>query len=231
MDLTKVCAAPPEGRRVQTTMRPRTPLALLLLVLLSLGMGGCLFDHPLTEMSSTNIDTRLLGVFEFSEVKPAKTPAGQLENENHPIIHRVAVLPLDNSRYIIYYRDFSKKPAQVLKYIGWISRVDNSYYLTFLDQTEGSGTFGKYGFFYFQWLFPGDFRLFAPNLKDVDTASSSYKLRAAVRKALKAGTLFPYEATAWRKIARIWWDPEGAATGTTIPPEFEKGTTRDHPGL
>jgi len=215
----------------------RTPLALILLALLPLGLGGCLFDHPLTGFSSTNIDTRLLGVFEYKEAppsdpkKPTPTPTPSPDAVDHSIIHRLAVLPLGANRYQIYYRDFSKKPAQVDKFVGWISRVDSQYYVTFQDQTEGSPTFGKYGFFRFQWQFPGDFTLYAPDLKDLAATTSSFQLRQEVRKRLKAGTLFPYTATFWKKIARVWWDTAGAKNGTSIPKEFENGTTRDDPGL
>jgi hypothetical protein len=209
----------------------RSPLALLALVLLSLGLGGCFFDNPLSEWSSTNIDTRLLGVFEFKEADKEAAKRNQPSDVDTSIIHRVAVLPLDDSRYVIYYRDFSKKPAKVWKFIGWISRVDSRYYLTVRDETDGSQTFGKYGFFKFEWEFPGNILIYSPDVKDFDTAASPYKLRVAVRQKLKEGTLFPYEATWWRKIARVWEDPAGAADGTSIPPEFEKGTTLENPGL
>ncbi len=209
----------------------RTPLALALMIVLPLCLGGCLFDHPLTGLSSTNIDTRLLGVFEFKEAdknKLAKKPVDPADD--HSIIHRVAVLPLGANRYVIYYRDFSKKPAKVDKYIGWISRVGSSYYLTFQDDTEGSSTFGKYGFFGFEWEFPGNISLYAPDLNGLESASS-YRLRAEVRKKRKTGTLFPYEATYWKKIARVWQDPIGAEAGTSIPKEFETGTTLDNPAF
>lgn len=211
----------------------RSPLVLALLAVLCLGLGGCLFDHPLTGFSSTNIDTRLLGVFEFKEAqkvdpkKPAPTPVPGVDNS---IIHRMAVLPLDANRYVIYYRDFSKKPAKVDKFIGWISRVDSRYYITFQDVTEGSGTFGKYGFFAFEWEFPGNILLYAPDLKDFDQASS-FKLRTEVRKKVKAGTLFPYTPTYWQKIARVWWNPLQPKVEPVIPKEFEDGTKLENPGL
>jgi hypothetical protein len=223
-------------------MKPlRTTLALLLLAALPLGLGGCLFDHPLTEVSSTNIDTRLLGVFEFKEgTKNRKEAAavakkrGARSEDNEVEIHRVAILPFSDSRYVIYYRDFSKKPAQTSKFIGWISRVDSSYYLTFRDETPGSPTFGKYGFFKFEWEYPGNFLLYAPDMKDLEHASS-YQMRVGVRKRLKAGVLFPYEATYWQKIARVWGTPKDfnlrVGEPDALPPEFENGTKLDSPGL
>jgi hypothetical protein len=222
----------------------RTTLALLLLAALPLGLGGCLFDHPLTEVSSTNIDTRLLGVFEFREGTKNKKEANaaakkqdakpDADKDNDVEIHRLAVLPLSDSRYVIYYRDFSKKPAQTMKFIGWISRVDSSYYLTFHDETPGSQTYGKYGFFKFEWEFPGNFLLYAPDMKGLEQASS-YQMRVGVRKRLKAGVLFPYEATYWQKISRVWGKPKdfGLRVGEpdALPPEFENGTKLDNPGL
>lgn len=222
----------------------RHPLALLLLALLPLGLGGCLFDQPLTSptsLTTPNIDSRLLGVFEFREgsqekPKPAPSPDPDAKPTPSPTpdnvnVQRLAVLPLGPNQYVIYYRDFSKKPAQTLKFTGWLSRVDATNYLSFRDDTEGSATFGKYGFFRFEWEFPGNFLLYAPDMKDSEAAKSPFEMRRALRAKLKAGTAFPYQATYWRKIARIWWDPKGAEAGTTIPPEFEKGTTREDPGL
>ncbi len=233
-------------RKPSATIRTmfRHPLALLLLALFTLGLGGCLFDQPLTSptaLTAPNIDSRLLGVFEFRDGSQEKskpktsgdpdaspTPSPTPDNVN---VQRVAVMPLGPNHVVIYYRDFSKKPAQTLKFTGWLSRVDSSNYLSFRDDTEGSATFGKYGFFKFEWEFPGNILLYAPDMKDSENAPSSYALRRILRTKLKAGTAFPYEATYWKKIARIWWNPAGAAEGTTIPPEFENGTTRENPGL
>jgi hypothetical protein len=210
----------------------RNPLALLLLALLPLGLGGCLFDHPLTSptsLASPNLDSRLLGVFEYRQ--PPKVEPGVIAKPEDYTIHRLAVLPLGPNRCVIYYRDFSKKPVQTLKFLGWMSRVDSTNYISFRDDTEGSPTFGKYGFFKFEWEFPSDILLFAPDVRTLETAKSSFAMRRALRAGLKAGTAFPYEATKWEKIARIWWNPAGAESGATIPPEFEHGTTIDKPGL
>ncbi|MDD5198537.1 MAG: hypothetical protein PHC88_01935 [Terrimicrobiaceae bacterium] len=213
---------------------PRNPLALLLLALLPLCLAGCLLDFPLTSphaVTSPNIDTRLLGVFEFREPPPGKPKPGVVLKPEDYSIQRIAVLPLDANHYVIYYRDFSKKPAETSKFLGWISRVDSRYYLSFEDQTTGSSTLGKYGFFKFEWQFPGNFLLYAPDLKDSDHAHSPYEVRRSLRNKLKAGTAFPYEATTWQRIARIWWDPAGAQSGATIPKEFETGTKLENPGL
>jgi hypothetical protein len=212
-------------------------LALIFLALLPIGLGGCLFDEPLTSptaLTSPNIDTRFLGVFEFrSAPKPKRgdpAPKPEAKPGDNDEIQRVAVLPLGPNKYVIYHRDFSKKSSKTTKFIGWISRVDSSYYLSFQDVTDGSPTFGKYGFFRYDWEFPGNFLLYAPDMSGSEH-ENSFGMRRALRAKLKAGTAFPFAATYWKKIARVWWDPAGAEAGTTIPPEFETGTTRENPGL
>lgn len=200
-------------------------LPLLLLPVLALGLSGCLFDQPLTawsNLTSPAIDSRLLGVFEFKQ--NGKKP------DDPAIIHRAAVLPLGPNRYVIYYRDFSKKPAKTLKFVGWLSRVDNATYLSLEDQTEGSPTFGQHSFARYQWEFPGNFLISAPNVPEAANAANPYRVRRALRAQLKAGSAFPFEATYWKKIARIWWNPRDAVP-TEIPVEFEKGTERVNPGL
>ncbi len=204
----------------------RAPLTSLLLALLPLGLGGCLFNQPLTaptNVTSPNLDSRLAGVFEYRE-------AGKKPGEP-PKIHRAAILPVGPNHYVIYYRDFSKKPARTLKFKGWISRVDTREYLSIEDQTAGSPTFGKFAFARFQWEFPGNFILGAPNVPDAADAKNPYRVRRALRAQLKAGSAFPFTPTYWKKIARVWWNPKDAEAGLNIPPEFEKGTDRPFPAF
>ncbi len=226
--------------------RFRPLLAPLLLVLLPLALGGCLFDHPLTSptgLTSPNLDSRFAGVFEFREIKEkpgAKPGENAKPNDAKPgadakpedvTIHRLAVLPLGANHYVVYYRNFGKKPARTMKFLGWVSRVDTKYYFSFQDETDGEPSKGRYGFFRFVWRFPGDFTLYAPDAKEFESATSSYQMRKILRAKLKAETAFPYEGTAWKKIARVWWDPAGAGSGATIPPEFEKGTKLENPAF
>jgi hypothetical protein len=235
-----------EALRSMTRLR-RHPLALLLLVLVPLGLGGCLFDHPLTNpenLTSPNLDSRFTGVFEFREPKDKtkekekSKKADKKKDKDEPIdnpddynIQRMAVLPVSANHYVIYYRDFSKKPTQTHKFLGWISRVDQDYYISFQDETDGSPSRGKYGFFKFVWEFPGDFRLYAPDAKEFEGATSSYQMRRLLRAKLRNNTAFPYEATEWKKIARIWWNPLEKPAEPQIPKEFESGTTLVNPGL
>jgi hypothetical protein len=206
----------------------RTTLALAAGAALLLGLGGCLTDSPLTSSASTNIDTRLLGVFEYDSGGGRKKDGGDEASEKE--ILRVAVLPRSEDEYLIYYRDESKKPVETLEFIGWISRVDENYYLAIKDVTGGSSTFGKFSFMKFTWRWPGNIILHAPDQAGLEHASS-FQLRKAVRQKLRDDTLFPYEGTYWNKIARVWWDPKAENPATTIPKEFYTGTKRKHPGL
>jgi hypothetical protein len=211
----------------------RPALAAVLAALASLLLVGCLDDTPITATASTNIDTRLLGVFEYQErVKRAETDPALADGEKPPmIIHRAAILPRDADTYWIYYRNFSQSPAKVLRFIGWISRVDGDHYLSFQDDTAGSRTLGKFSFVKFAWTFPGNFTISAPNMQGVEAGATPFDRRAIVRARLEEGTLFPYEATPWDKIARVYWDRKAENPTIEIPKEFEEGTTRQFPGL
>lgn len=204
-----------------------TKLRNLLALLLLAGLSGCLYDQPLTSHPSTNIDTRFLGVFEFKERVRKRDGDGEEEDK----IQRVAILPHSESRYLIYYRDYSKKPVQTLTFIGWISRVDQAYYLTFRDETPGSETFGRYGFVGFDWKWPGNFMIFAPDVAGFEGAKSPFAMRQILRKKRKDGSLFPYQGTYWTRIARIWWDRKNPDPLTTVPKEFETGRDAKGPLL
>ncbi len=209
----------------------RTILAVVISAGALLGLGGCLTDSPLTQDASTNIDTRLLGVFEHDGSSgDSRRARGEAEDSDKKELLRVAVLPRNENEYLIYYRDESKKPIETLQFVGWISRVDQKYYLTLEDVTEGSSTLGKFSFMKFTWRWPGNIILHAPDQAGLEGATS-FQLRQAVREKLKDGTLFPYEGTYWTRIARVWWDPKAENPATTIPKEFYTGTKRKHPGL
>ncbi len=206
----------------------RTTLACLAATAL-VSLSGCLTDFPLTSTASTNIDTRLLGVFEYDQ-KPNRRRGEALADDEKKVTQRVAVLPRNGDEYLVYHRDFDKKPARTTVFVGWISRVDNDYYLTLEDVTDDSPTRGKFTFLRYEWRWPGNFIVYAPDLKELENVSS-YEMRQAVRARLKDDTMFPFEGTYWTKIARVWWDPEAENPAATIPPEFEKGTKRNFPGL
>lgn len=208
------------------------PRNLLVLLVAVLGLSGCLYEKPLSSTPSTNIDTRLLGVFEFSEKvrkrDAADEDASGEDAEEKENVQRVAILPHGESRYIIYYRDYSKSPVQTLTFIGWITRVDNDYYLSYRDDTPGSETFGRYGFLKFEWKWPGSFMVYMPDSDAFAGVPTSYAMRQMLRTKRKDGTLFPYQGTFWERIARVWWDQGNPDPLTTVPKEFETG--RDEKG-
>jgi hypothetical protein len=210
-------------------MQRRLP-ALLAALTIAMSQSGCLYDSPLTSAPSTNIDTRLLGVFEFDENYDERSSrkrgeeAGEEEaREEKRKVMRVAILPLDEDHYRILYRDLSKKPLRTLEFRGWISRVDEDYYLTLEDTTEGSPTFGKYAWVKFGWRWPGDFYVSTPDIAGFENVTP-YEMRKAVRLKRNGGTLFPFASTYWRKLDRIWWDWRGKTPPQDeIPKAFETG--------
>jgi len=190
-------------------------------------LSGCLFDSPLTTTASTNLDTRLLGVFEYVEDSTREVNG---ESVTVTKIHRVASLPKNEDEYTIYYRVSGDGPTKTAQFTGWISRVKEQYYLNVRDDTPGSPTIGKFAFAEFEWIWPADIRTTSLDLKGLETATP-FQLREAVRQKLKDGTLTPYEGTRWTRIARIYWDPKNPDPVTTIPSAFENGTTLPYPGL
>ncbi len=224
------------ARTLTFLKKVRPALALAVAVLL---LTGCLFDTPITSNASTNIDTRLLGVFEYKQLvdRDATETVEVIEIvdgeeviqvvEPPMIIHRVAILPRDEDTYWIYYRNFGQTPAKVLRFIGWISRVDGDYYLSFQDDTAGSQAFGKFAFAKAEWIYPGNFAVSSPNMQGMENAATPYEMRRALRARLKEDTLFPYEPTPWNKIARVYWDRKAENPTVAIPKEFEEGTTEE----
>lgn len=214
----------------ESTTWPQRLIAAAFLAVVILPLAGCLYDSPLTAQASTNLDTRLLGVFEY---KQSPTAPDDATGDDRPkfIIHRVALIPRTEDTYWIFYRNFGETPAKTLRFIGWISRVDQKYYLSIQDDTAGSATFGKFSFVKFDWSFPGNFTVSSPNMQDLENVATPFEMRKGLRARLAEGTLFPYEATPWDKIARIYWDRKAENPEATIPKEFFEGTERDLPGL
>ncbi len=209
--------------------RARSALGMAFAAVACLALAGCLYDTPITPNASTNIDTRLLGVFEYQQ-RVEGAEVGE-DGERPKIIHRAAILPRGEDTYWIYYRNFSVAPAKVFRFIGWISRVDGDHFLSLQDDTVDSPTLGKFAFVKFDWSFPGNFSISAPNMQGVEGAVTPGEMRTALRARLADDTLFPYEATPWEKIARISWDRTAENPTIEIPKEFEEGATRPFPGL
>jgi len=179
-------------------------------------LSGCLYEHPVTPYPSTNIDTRLLGVFQHNEAVKKIVDNVEVQSIRE---HRVAIVRQDVNRYTILYKNVTDSPKTVLRFTGWISRVDTEYYLSFRDDDEKSKTFGKFGFVRFKWTWPSDMVISAPSV-DPASITSSFALRQLIRKSLKDDTLFPFEPTLWTRIARIWWDIKSDDPTANIPESF-----------
>lgn len=187
--------------------------ALLTAVLL---LSGCLYEFPLTPYPSTNIDTRLLGVFQYNETVRAVVNEVEVQTIRE---HKVAIVRQDVSRYTILYKNVTDAPNKVLRFTGWISRVDTNYYLTFRDDDPDSKTFGKFGFVRYDWTWPSSMVITAPSI-DPAAVTSSFALRKLVRRSLKDESLFPFESTLWERTARVWWDLKSDDPTANIPKEF-----------
>ncbi len=185
-------------------------------VVTAIMLSGCLYEFPLTPFPSTNIDTRLLGVFEYNE--PVIVIADGIETTSVRT-HRVAIVRQDVSRYTILYKNVTDAPAKVLQFTGWISRVDENYYLSFRDDDPASPTFGKFGFVDYAWTWPSSMVISAPGV-DPATFTSSYGLRGVVRQMLRQEALFPFQPTLWERIARVWWDIDSDDPTANIPDVF-----------
>jgi hypothetical protein len=194
----------------------RRSAAVFAVLLVGLMLGGCLYDAPLSEFPSTNIDTRLLGIFEYNE--PVKKTADGVEVISTRV-HRVAVVRQDVNRYTILYRNVTDAPKKILRFTGWISRVDTKYYLTIRDDTDGAPTFGKFGFVRYQWTWPSSIIISAPSISP-EEATSPFKLRQAVRAKLKQDALFPFEPILWERVERTWWDVKSDDPTINIPVDF-----------
>jgi len=190
----------------------RTAALFVLAALLS----GCLYEHPVTPLPSTNLDTRLLGVFQHDETVKTKVDGVEVQSIR---VHRVAIVRQDVNRYTILYKNVTDAPKKVLRFTGWISRVDTDYYLTFRDDDKDSKTFGKFGFVRYKWTWPSDMVISAPSV-DPEAVTSSFAFRELIRKSRKEGTLFPFEPTFWNRIARVWWDIKSDDPTANIPEAF-----------
>jgi len=194
--------------------RVSTRVAVLMAAVLLL--SGCLFEHPLTPYPSTNLDTRLLGIFQYNETVRAQVDGAEVVSQR---VHRVAVVRQDDSKYTILYKNVTDAPGKILRFTGWISRVDTNYYLTFRDDDDSSKTFGKFGFVRYDWTWPSSIVISTPAIEP-ESVVSPFALRQMVRGMLKEGTLFPFESTLWEQIARVWWDINSDDPTANIPAEF-----------
>lgn len=162
--------------------------ALLGCVLL---LSGCLYDFP-PSGPSQSIDTWLLGQW------ASKDKAGHS--------FTAVMAPSSSSHYRL---TITGKGASYQEFDGWITRVDGFSILTLKSLSDGP-TAGKYSLYHYELLSPGAppaggigatrIRISELQLDESCLTLDSYRLRAAIRKALKEGTLLaPYDVVAARK--------------------------------
>ena len=166
-------------------LRPLPLLAILLL------LGGCLYDNP-PSTPSRSIDTWLVGQWQ------TKGKAGHS--------YSAVVSPTTASDHCRV--TFSRPGSSTQEFDGWISRVDG-FSILVLKSLDGIGA-GKYLHCHYELLAPGTpppggigaerIRLSELQLDESTRSLDSFRLRAAIRSALKEGTLLaPFDTVAERK--------------------------------
>ena len=180
------------------------------LLLVTLPLAGCLYDTP-PSGPVRSIDTWLVGQWQ------SKDKAGHT--------YSAVVTPTTASDH--YRVTFSRSGRGTQEFDGWISRVDG-FSMLVLKSLDGVGT-GKYLLCHYELLAPGTpppggigaerIRLSELQLDESTRALDPFRLRAAIRSALKAGTLLaPFDTVAERKgkiesiPGSIIWTKTGSAT-------------------
>lgn len=186
----------------------RKNLRALALLLCSVLLAGCYFDHPLTSGPSDDINTWLLGVWEHTDEKGR--------------VFRAGVLPLTGDRYTIWFRALGKRPQDTKewRFEGWPSRVGNSTFLTLKCETSaGQVPVGAYVFAHVQVL--DQLHLITRPLQvDSGPETSSFDLRKEVRSRLKDRSLLPETGASWTRIAEVYWRPGDEGEGSFTPNRF-----------
>ena len=157
----------------------RLPACLLLLSVL-LTLSGCLYDYA-PSGPVRDLDTWLLGQW------AAQDKAGH---------QFTAVVTRENVDH--YKVEFQGQGAAPQEFTGWISRVDDFSILVLKSQNEGDN-YGKFALYHYELMAKGKapvggiganrIRLSELQLDESTRTLDSTKLRAAIRKALKDGTL------------------------------------------
>ena len=166
-------------------------LSLLGILLL---LTGCLYDNP-PSGPSRSIDTWLVGQWQ------TKSKGGHS--------YSAVVAPATASDH--YHVTFSRPGSNTQEFDGWISRVDG-FSILVLKSLDGVGTggAGKYLLCHYELVSPGTppsggigaerIRLSELQLDESTRTLDSYKLRSAIRSALKEGTLLaPFDTVAEHK--------------------------------
>lgn len=178
--------------------------ALAFLLLTSVLLSGCFFQHPLTKGPSDDLNTWLLGVWEHT------TEKGK--------VYRLTSAPLAPDRYRIIFRELGRTPAQTKtwEFEAWPSRVGSATFLTLqCVSSAGEVPVGAYLFCHAQLINQTNVLLRSLQL-DSPAETTSYKLRHEVRSRLKNNTLYAPNFTAWTKVGEVYWEKSGAE-GTFTP--------------
>ncbi len=166
-------------------------LALPTLLSALLSLSGCLYDSaPSGPMQ--NIDTWVLGQWSTQD------------KAGHQFSAIITPQPPDH-----YKVEFQKPGGGYLEFDGWISRVDD-FSILVLKSLNQDGSFGKCALYHYELLTQGlppvggvganRIRLSELQLDASTRSLDPIKLRAAIRSALKDGTLLaPYDVVASRK--------------------------------
>jgi len=158
---------------------------------LFLALTGCLYDHAPSD-PVRSIDSWLIGQWATQD------------KSGHAF--KAIVAPASSDHYKV---SFQRGAAEELKFDGWISRVDGFSILVLKSLNQGN-TFGKYALYHYELLTPSAplpggigaprIRLSELQLDESTRSLDAFKLRAAIRSALKAGTLLtPYDVASSRK--------------------------------
>jgi hypothetical protein len=183
----------------------------LALLLFSALLTGCFFDHPLTDKPSKNINTWLLGVWEYRDAKGK--------------VYRAGVLPMTGSRYTVWFRALGKSSREIKEwqFEAWISRVGNSSFLTMKClKTAGEVPEGAFVFAHYQVINQNNVQMRALQL-DSSQDTSSYHLRSEVRVKMKEKTLLPQQGMLWTRVSEIYWPRDGDGEQPFQPLRFPPG--------
>ena len=145
-------------------------------------LPGCLYDNP-PSGPAKSIDTWLIGQWQTQD----KSGHGYQ-----------TVISRPSSDH--YHLSIQTKSGTPLEFDGWLSRVDNFEILVVKSLNQGP-SLGKYSLYHYELLAPSPappggigstrIRLSELQLDDSCRTLDSFHLRAAIRSALKAGTVLP----------------------------------------
>ncbi len=173
-------------------------LPALALLLISVLLTGCHFDNPLSGPSK-DVNTWLLGVWEYKDLKAKKT-------------YRAQVTPISDERYAVVLRELGKTPKETRKlwmFEGWISRVGGARFLNLQCKQSASKEIpvGANFFVHYQVVDQVDV-IIRPLQLDSAPDATSIQLRQEVRSKQKQGTLLPQIGTEWLRVSEVYWNKE-----------------------